>query len=82
MLCMCDVGGLVLWMCDVGGLGWCWAFISTTFTHQNAGENSIANLDHLYHTSNGETHTAELRLRMQRVCKMAALTTAAHHPMC
>lgn len=33
---------------------------------QNAGENSIANLDHLYHTSNGETHTAELRLRMQR----------------
>lgn len=34
---------------------------------QHAGEASIANLDRLYHTSDGETHTAELRLRMQKV---------------
>ena len=34
---------------------------------QTAGEASIANLDRLYHTSDGETHTAELRLKMQKV---------------
>jgi len=34
---------------------------------ENAGEESIKNLDNLYHKSDGEAHTAELRLAMQKV---------------
>ena len=34
---------------------------------QNAGEQSLANLDRLYHHSKGDTHTADWRLNMQRV---------------
>ncbi len=34
---------------------------------QRAGEESLANLDNLYHKSQGDTPTAEWRLNMQRV---------------
>ena len=34
---------------------------------QSAGEQSLANLDRLYHHSEGDTHTADWRLKMQRV---------------
>ena len=45
---------------------------------QNAGEESIANLDKLYHRSDGEAHTAELRLNMQKVWNPAPLQAQKH----
>ena len=54
--------------CEGGGyLCACMRVFHRCSSSQSAGESSIANLDRLYHSSDGETHTAELRLNMQRV---------------
>lgn len=41
--------------------------MSKPFTWQTAGERSIANVDWLYHHTEGDTHTADWRLKLQKV---------------
>ena len=41
--------------------------MSNPYTLQTAGERSIANIDWLNHRTDGDTHTADWRLKLQKV---------------